>query len=59
MKRICDEEPGDTGAAALEDLWMAVRREFTGKPDELIPLLQFVQNRIGYLPEHPLRQIAR
>jgi len=59
MKQIYDEKPDDTGPAALEDLWMRIQREFAGKPDELIPLLQFVQNKIGYLPEHSLREIAR
>jgi NADH-quinone oxidoreductase subunit E len=32
---------------------------FSGKPEEVIPMLQLVQNRLGYLPENALEEIAR
>ncbi len=31
---------------------------FEGKPNEVIPMLQAVQNEIGYLPEEAIRDIA-
>jgi NADH-quinone oxidoreductase subunit E len=38
---------------------MSIREEFGGNPYELIPMLQKVQNIMGYLPEEALREIAR
>ncbi len=32
--------------------------DFEGKPNEVIPMLQAVQNEIGYLPEEAIRDIA-
>ena len=32
---------------------------FTGEPGELIPVLQAVQKRVGYLPKEALRRVAR
>lgn len=37
----------------------AVFDSFEGKPDELIPVLQKVQEELGYLPEEAMLQIAR
>jgi NADH:ubiquinone oxidoreductase subunit E/CheY-like chemotaxis protein len=37
---------------------MAVRRQFSGQRQELIAILQFVQNQIGFIPETALEQIA-
>jgi NADH-quinone oxidoreductase subunit E len=37
----------------------AVFSSFEGKQDELIPVLQKVQEELGYLPEEALRGIAR
>lgn len=31
---------------------------FEGKPNEVIPMLQAVQNEVGYLPEEAIREIA-
>lgn len=35
-----------------------IRKESKGKPEELIPLLQRVQSKIGFLPEKALMEIA-
>ena len=49
-----DRDPG-----VIEDLSEEIRKHFTGRVDEIIPMLQFVQDRVGYLPEQALRDIAR
>jgi NADH-quinone oxidoreductase subunit E len=36
-----------------------MRARFVGKPDEVIPMLQMVQQRLGYLPENALEEVAR
>ncbi len=36
-----------------------MKERFTGRANELIPMLQFVQEKIGYLPEPALLEIAR
>jgi NADH-quinone oxidoreductase subunit E len=36
-----------------------IKNKFVGSPDELIALLQFVQEKIGYLSEESLLEIAR
>lgn len=36
-----------------------VGKEFSGKADEVIPLLQMVQDRLGYLPGNALEAISR
>ncbi|MBI4833169.1 MAG: NADH-quinone oxidoreductase subunit NuoE [Candidatus Lindowbacteria bacterium] len=43
----------------VKEVLAEVRKEFKGKPDELIPILQRVQRGLGYLPEEALQQIAR
>ncbi|RJP64829.1 MAG: NADH-quinone oxidoreductase subunit NuoE [Candidatus Abyssobacteria bacterium SURF_17] len=43
----------------MEEAIELIRSEFEGRPDELIPMLQRVQNAIGYLPEEALLEIAR
>ncbi len=40
-------------------LFQDLQKEFAGKEEELIALLQIVQRELGYLPEHALREIAR
>ncbi len=59
MELSAEAASKNTEVNALESTFLAAEQEFTGAPDELIPLLQFVQERIGYLPEHALRRIAR
>lgn len=46
-------------AAALERVLSELQREFEGRPDELIPILQKTQDRLDYLPENALMHIAR
>jgi NADH-quinone oxidoreductase subunit E len=36
-----------------------IHEKFKGNPDDLIPMLQHVQNSIGYLPKEALLEIAR
>ncbi|MCP4707326.1 MAG: NADH-quinone oxidoreductase subunit NuoE [Planctomycetes bacterium] len=43
----------------MEDTLNDIFSEFEGKEEELIPLLQGVQSRLGYLPEEGLKGIAR
>ncbi len=59
MEQTSDHEVRNPGPAAAQDLSGAIARKFAGRPDELIPLLQFVQEEIGYLPENVLCEIAR
>jgi NADH:ubiquinone oxidoreductase subunit E len=59
MEQAGDEELDGASTPELEGLSAAIRKEFAGGADELIPLLQFVQKEIGYLPEQSLREIAR
>ena len=45
--------------ARVEKAMSEIRREFEGRPDELIAILQGVQDKIGYLPENALLKIAQ
>jgi NADH-quinone oxidoreductase subunit E len=36
-----------------------IRKHFEGRPDELILMLQYVQNAVGFLPQKSLQDIAR
>ena len=58
MEQASDQKPDDASMPELEGLPAAIKKEFAGRADEIIPLLQFVQKEIGYLPEHSLREIA-
>ena len=42
-----------------QQLFMQIREDFEGRPDELIPVLQKAQKKLGYLPENVLLEIAR
>jgi NADH:ubiquinone oxidoreductase subunit E len=44
---------------ALNEALAGIRDSFTGRPDELIPMLQAVQRTLGFLPEKALLGIAR
>ena len=41
-----------------ESLFAELRKDFSGRKDELIPLLQRVQRELGFLPEQALLEIA-
>jgi len=43
----------------VEGLFSEIQKEFRGRADELIPLLQRVQRSLGFLPEQALIEIAR
>jgi NADH-quinone oxidoreductase subunit E len=43
----------------LKEVFGELHRSFIGRPDELIPMLQAVQNALGYLPEEAFLEIAR
>jgi NADH-quinone oxidoreductase subunit E len=47
-----------SGVKSKESLSEVFSR-FTGSGDELIPLLQAVQGRLGYLPEAAMEEVAR
>jgi NADH-quinone oxidoreductase subunit E len=55
---ICQELSSENGVQ-LEGLFNEIRKEFEGRPNELIPLLQRVQRSFGYLPEQALLEIGR
>jgi len=46
-------------ALRVEQAMSEIKSEFQGRQDELIAILQRVQDKIGYLPENALMQIAR
>jgi NADH-quinone oxidoreductase subunit E len=52
--RLTRDEP-----TVIERLRGELREKFVGKPDEVIPMLQMVQDRLGYLPENALEEIAQ
>jgi NADH-quinone oxidoreductase subunit E len=46
-------------AIAVDGLLQELVSSFEGGPDDLIPMLQVVQRKLGYLPERALEEIAR
>jgi len=59
MEQAIYEELSVESMPEVEALFNEIRKEFKGKADELIPLLQRVQRSLGYLPEEALLEIAR
>ena len=53
------EKPTIEDNARVEKTMSEIQEEFEGRPDELIPILQGVQEKLGYLPENALMQIAQ
>lgn len=53
------EKPKIEDNARVEKAMSEIQEEFEGRADELIPILQEVQNKLGYLPENALMQIAQ
>ena len=43
----------------VQEVMGQVRQEFSGTREELIPMLQKVQNHLGFIPESALEEIAR
>lgn len=54
IPQLLSEDPARVDALVSE-----TAGQFAGKPDAVIPMLQMLQERIGYLPEHGLEEIAR
>lgn len=54
-----DEKVSLEGRADIEDLLAGMKRSFSGRADELIPMLQTAQQALGFLPEQILLEIAR
>jgi NADH-quinone oxidoreductase subunit E len=45
--------------AIVDEVMAEIKETFAGNSDEVIPMLQLAQNRIGYLPQNALEAIAR
>lgn len=58
MEQATDGEPCTENRLRIENLFDEIRKEFKGREDELIPLLQNVQRELGFLPEQALQEIA-
>lgn len=43
----------------MEEKLQAIFSSHEGKPAEIIPILQEIQNSIGYLPEDSIQEVAR
>jgi NADH-quinone oxidoreductase subunit E len=59
MEQAIYEEGSEEGMPEIEELFRKMRKEFKGRPEELIPLLQRVQRSLGFLPEPAMLAIAR
>ncbi len=44
--------------AEIDELAMEIRAAFEGKPRNLVPMLQWTQKKLGYLPENALLEIS-
>ncbi len=52
-------EPLPEDLRQVNEIVTEIRHDFSGKRDEIIPMLQKVQNRLGYIPEIAMEAIAR
>jgi NADH-quinone oxidoreductase subunit E len=59
MEQAIYAELPEEGRSEIEDLFNEMRKEFKGRPEELIPMLQRAQRRLGFLPEQAMLEIAR
>ena len=59
MEQAIYQELSVESMPEVEGLFNEIRKEFKGRPDELIPMLQRVQRTLGFLPEQALLEIAR
>lgn len=59
MEQAIYQERSVGSLPEVERLFNEIRKEFKGKASELIPMLQRVQKRLGYLPEEALLEISR
>lgn len=58
MEQTTDGESCAKNRLKIESIFAQIGKEFNGREDELIPLLQSVQRELGFLPEQALREIA-
>ena len=58
MEQATYEELSIGGKPEIEGLFAKIRKEFEGRSEELIPMLQSAQRALGYLPEEVLLGIA-
>ena len=56
---ILDAESTQDIERAIEYQVSSILESYKGDKDELIPILQEVQQKVGYLPEQSMRMIAR
>ncbi|HEY50128.1 MAG TPA: NAD(P)H-dependent oxidoreductase subunit E, partial [Dehalococcoidia bacterium] len=50
----CSQEPDEALLSRVED----ILKSFKGEKSELIPILQSVQRKFGYLPEQAMSRVA-
>lgn len=59
MEKATGQELSVEGKSEMEGLFSAMGKQFHGKAEDLIPMLQRVQRVLGFLPEPALLEIAR
>lgn len=59
LKEAVHAENSVSRAREQENIVERLAKRFQGRPEEVIPMLQFVQKAMGYLPEEALLEIAR
>ncbi len=59
MEQAIYQELPDEGMEAIESLFAEIKKEYKGRAEELIPMLQRVQKTLGFLPEEALLEISR
>lgn len=59
MEKTTCAEVGWEDPQRIAGLFANLQQQFKGRQDELIPILQSVQRKLGFLPESALLEIAR
>ena len=59
MEQAIYQELSVESMPEIDGLFNEIGKEFKGRADELIPMLQRVQRALGFLPEQALLEIAR
>jgi len=58
MTQIAGQEELSKIIGEIDSTLAGIRQDFAGKPDEVIPILQSVQEALGYLPERAILEVA-
>jgi NADH:ubiquinone oxidoreductase subunit E len=58
MEHATFQDQCDKRLSEMEGAIAKIQKEFEGRPDELIPILQRLQKETGFLPERALLEIA-